>query len=177
MFQKILVAVDKSDNSRKAFNEAIALAKATNASVMLLHVLSPQSDDYPDLPLLTGFEGYYSNHYEAALERQMKELQEFEERGLEFLRSLADQAKFDGITVEFSQNSGDPGRTICALARSWQADAIVIGRRGHSGLTELFLGSVSNYVLHHAQCSVLTIQGAVHQDAVESLPKAAAMVS
>jgi nucleotide-binding universal stress UspA family protein len=33
-----------------------------------------------------------------------------------------------------------------------------MGRRGRTGLSELFLGSVSNYVTHHAPCSVLTLK-------------------
>ncbi len=41
------------------------------------------------------------------------------------------------------------------------ADLIVVGRRGRSGLSELILGSASNYVLHHAPCSVLTLQGKI----------------
>ncbi len=44
------------------------------------------------------------------------------------------------------------------MARNCGADVIVMGRRGHSGLSELILGSVSNYVLHHAPCSVLIVQ-------------------
>lgn len=34
-----------------------------------------------------------------------------------------------------------------------------MGRRGHKGLSEILLGSVSNYVVHHAPCSVLVLQG------------------
>ncbi|MEO0350033.1 MAG: universal stress protein, partial [Cyanobacteria bacterium P01_A01_bin.15] len=41
----------------------------------------------------------------------------------------------------------------------WNADLIMMGRRGRSGFSELLLGSVSNYVMHHAPCSVLTVQG------------------
>jgi nucleotide-binding universal stress UspA family protein len=44
-------------------------------------------------------------------------------------------------------------------AQIWHADLIVMGRRGVSGMHELFLGSVSNYVTHHAPCSVLVVQG------------------
>jgi nucleotide-binding universal stress UspA family protein len=140
MFQKILVAVDRSENSQQAFNEAIALAKTTKARLMVLHVLSPQSDDYPELALLTGFEGYYSNHYEAALERQMKAMEEFEQRSLDFVRSLAERAEVLGILTEFSQNSGDPGRTICSIASSWQANLIILGRRGRNGVKRILFG-------------------------------------
>ncbi|MBE9205221.1 universal stress protein [Nostoc sp. LEGE 06077] len=64
-----------------------------------------------------------------------------------------------GVAAEFTQELGDPSRMICEVARTWKADVIVISRRGLSGISELFLGSVSNYVLHYAPCSVLTVQG------------------
>ncbi|MEL6910326.1 MAG: universal stress protein [Cyanobacteria bacterium J06629_2] len=54
--------------------------------------------------------------------------------------------------------TGQLSSTICEFAHSCQADVIAIGRRGHSGLQEMFLGSVSNYVVHHAPCSILLVQ-------------------
>ncbi|WP_390691905.1 universal stress protein [Aetokthonos hydrillicola] len=71
------------------------------------------------------------------------------------------QADEAGVTVEIEQCSGTPGKTICDVARTWNADLIIVGRRGYSGMREIFLGSVSNYVLHHAPCSVLSIQGSM----------------
>jgi len=53
---------------------------------------------------------------------------------------------------------GDPGRWIRDLAHSWEADLIVLGRRGLTGVAEMFLGSVSNYIVHHVGCSVLVVQ-------------------
>ncbi|MGF1516635.1 MAG: universal stress protein, partial [Nodosilinea sp.] len=50
-----------------------------------------------------------------------------------------------------------PGRVICTLAKTWAADLIVVGSHRRKGLSELFLGSVSNYVMHHAPCSVLVV--------------------
>ncbi|MFN6036632.1 MAG: universal stress protein, partial [Dolichospermum sp.] len=73
---------------------------------------------------------------------------------LQMLQSFTSQANTAGINTEFTQNSGNPGRMICELARTWNADLIMMGRRGRSGLAEFFLGSQSNYVLHHAPCSV-----------------------
>jgi len=58
------------------------------------------------------------------------------------------------VDAEFTQNTGSPGRVICEIAKAWQADLIILRRRGYSGLTEMLLGSVSNYVLHHAPCSI-----------------------
>ena len=50
------------------------------------------------------------------------------------------------------------------MANSWQADMIIVGNRGRSGLSEFFLGSVSNYVMHHAPCSVLVVHNADIED-------------
>ena len=65
------------------------------------------------------------------------------------------------VPAEFTQNAGDPGPVICSVAQTWGADLILMGRRGLSGLGELVLGSASNYVLHHAACSVLVMQGLI----------------
>jgi nucleotide-binding universal stress UspA family protein len=80
---------------------------------------------------------------------------------LEILQAFAAQANDTGVKVEIVQCVGAPGRTICEVAADWGADLIAIGRRGHSGIGELLLGSVSNYVLHHTPCSVLTVQGSM----------------
>ncbi|HEY9644334.1 MAG TPA: universal stress protein, partial [Coleofasciculaceae cyanobacterium] len=92
-----------------------------------------------------------------AFEVYQQQWQEFEARGLEFLKLHAQMASKENVKAEFTQIPGHPGRMICELAQNWQADLIIVGRRGRSGLSEFFLGSVSNYVLHHAPCEVLTI--------------------
>jgi nucleotide-binding universal stress UspA family protein len=51
--------------------------------------------------------------------------------------------------------SGEPGPAICQLATELSARAIVIGSRGRGGLKRLFLGSVSDYVVRNAPCSVV----------------------
>ncbi|MGA7934086.1 MAG: universal stress protein, partial [Kovacikia sp.] len=82
-----------------------------------------------------------------------------EQEGLKLLQSYTEKATAAGVPTEFTQNAGNPGRKICDMVQTWGADLIILGRRGRSGLNELLLGSVSNYVLHHATCSVLTVQG------------------
>ena len=158
MFHKILVAIDSSAIGKYVFNEALSIAKATGASLMLLHVLSLEEQNLPDMPVIASF-NYYTGMNGAFLEVYREQWQAFEQQGLSLLRSHQDEAKRAGVATEFSQNAGSPGRTICNVAQSWKADLIVVGRRGLAGLSELLLGSVSNYVLHHAPCSVLTVQG------------------
>jgi nucleotide-binding universal stress UspA family protein len=50
---------------------------------------------------------------------------------------------------------GDPGAAICQLAAELSAQAIVVGSRGRGGLKRVFLGSVSDYVVRNAPCSVV----------------------
>ena len=157
MFQKILVAIDRSGISTQVFDEALALAQVNSASLVLLHVLSLEEEGSPDIYLIPSVECYpalRANNWEF----YQKQWQVFENQGLDLLRSLTNAATAAGVTTEFAQVSGSPGRTICNFARTWSADIIVMGRRGRSGFSELILGSVSNYVLHHAPCSVLIVQ-------------------
>ncbi len=171
MFHKILVAIDKSEMSQQVFDKAVSLAKATDARLMLLHVSSP-FDEYYLKPGFASVECAYPNLYSGSVSRYMNEWEEYEREGLDWLRSLAQEAIAQGVKTEFTQNLGDPGQMICALARTWHSDVIIMGRRGRTGLSELFLGSVSNYVLHHAPCAVLVVQHGVNVNNIEAQPKA-----
>jgi len=158
MFYKILVAMDFSGIGKYVFDEALSLAKALKANLMLVHVLSAEEEGSPSMSMFSSF-GYYPVVSNATQEFYREQWESFEKQGLELLRSRTDEATAAGVNTEFTQTSGSPGRTICDLAQTWGADSLVIGRRGRSGLSELLLGSVSNYVLHHAPCSVLVVQG------------------
>ncbi|HEY9616312.1 MAG TPA: universal stress protein [Microcoleaceae cyanobacterium] len=156
MFQKILVAIDQSEVSQQAFDEAVALANATNANLMLIHVLSPFGQDYPNPVFPT--DPTYPGLQAEAMRVHLQQWEILEKQGIEFLKARADAAIAAGVSTEFTQSLGDPGQAICELARIWNAHLIVIGRRGYSGLKELVLSSVSNYVAHHSPCSVLIVQ-------------------
>ncbi|MGI0487648.1 universal stress protein [Pantanalinema rosaneae CENA516] len=157
-FQKILVALDRSDMGQQVFERSLALAQTHQARLMLLHVMSPMEGEAPPM-IYPRPDGVYPGIYEEAIKTYARQWETHERESRQWLQSLAERATAAGIAVEYTQNHGVPGRTICAIANTWGADLIVLGRRGHSGLSEMLLGSVSNYVLHHAPCSVLTIQG------------------
>jgi nucleotide-binding universal stress UspA family protein len=85
-------------------------------------------------------------------------LDKFSQLKLEMLHLYTAEATAAGVEVEYKQDFGQPGETICKFARDWQADLIVMGRRHWlSGMEEFVLGRVSNYVLHHAFCCVLIV--------------------
>jgi nucleotide-binding universal stress UspA family protein len=172
MFHKILVAIDNTDIAEQVFDEALYLAKATNACLRLLHVLSPYEEGYPVMPALSSLV-YCPRMQDEAVKTYLEEWETYKEQGLERLRSalrssaslsLVTEATALGVSTEFTQTPGTPGHAICDLANSWGADLIIMGRRGRLGLSEAILGSVSNYVTHHACCSVLTVHGHVNND-------------
>ncbi|MDB9345544.1 universal stress protein [Nodularia spumigena CS-586/05] len=153
MFNKILVALNTNAIGQQIFEHALTLATASNAELLLLHVISPSDDGYLDASTMETYSVYDNVNY------YVNQWESLKREGIEFLTLLNNQAIANGIASDFTQKIGEPSRTICEVARSSQADLIVLGRRGLSGMSEFFLGSVSNYVLHHAPCSVLTVQG------------------
>lgn len=158
MFQKILVALDHSETSKHAFEQAMFLAKATQASLMLLNVVSPVGTEagYPNLVFPIGDEVHLMAQTDT-LQIYLQQWEAARQEDLARVKSCSEEANAAGIYTKDMQAVGDPAKQICLQARNWGADLIVMGRRGRSGLSELLLGSVSNYVTHHAHCSVLTV--------------------
>ena len=166
MFNKILVAIDHSTMSRKVFETGLSLAKMTGASLMLLHILPSEQQIYPSPFIYYGLEAEPID--ESMLNFYQRHWQKLEQEGLELLQSLTEEATQAGVKTEFKQTLGYPGRNICEEAQTWSAELILVGSRGLTGVQEMFLGSVSNYVTHHAPCSVLIVRS----DAEEvQLPK------
>jgi nucleotide-binding universal stress UspA family protein len=157
VLQKILIATGDSPESVGVFKAGLTLAEKYGAQISILHVLNL---------FQTGFEvvgtplmgGTYPIMNELAIQQYQQELQDREQQGMERLESYATEANALNIKVEICQNLGDAGRNICETAKNYSADVIVMGRNQKSMLSEIFLGSTSNYVLHHAPCSVLVIQ-------------------
>ncbi len=157
MINKILVAVDRSESGKSVFNSAVSLAQATGATLMLLHIMSHDEAGYPLLPTYTYYPIVDDHEYDA----YQRQLAEYKQWGLDFLQNLTQEATIAGVDAEYTQLTGTPGRMICELANNWSADLIIVGSRGLKGLKEMFLGSVSNYVTHHAPCSVLIVRTSV----------------
>ncbi|AFY55526.1 universal stress protein UspA-like protein [Rivularia sp. PCC 7116] len=167
MFNQILVSIDDSDMTQHVVDEAVSLAKATNGSLMFLHAISLYDNEPYFDPLFMESTILDSELHNEAQKKSLKVWEEFKQGKKNWLSSLCESAAYSGVKAEFTLNVGEASKMICDMARSWNADIIVIGRRGHRGLTELFLGSVSNYVIHHAPCSVLTVQRAILSDDVQ----------
>ena len=158
MLQKILVAIGALPDSEQIFAAGLALAQKFDAQMLLLHVLDPLvPNDMSTVasPLLGGILPITND---VAIEQYLKAWKEFEQKGIERLQTYAERAKEHQVKTEMLQNYGDSGPLICEAAKNWSAEAIVMGRNQKSMLSEAFLGSTSNYVLHHAACSVMVVQ-------------------
>lgn len=151
MTNKILVALDNSAMSRSVFNEALAIAKATESHLRVLHVIPLGKETIQDSP------GHLADLNPFLFDQREDSTREDSQ-----FRKYVSEAVHQGTHTEFFQYFGDPGQIICNFALVWEADLIVVGRRGHSSLSELLLGSVSDYVVHHAPCSVHIVHHLEH---------------
>ncbi len=158
MYQKILVALDRSDITDAVFNQSLDLAKATQASLRLLHVLSSEEEHSP-MPILPGMESiYWSPGTTVNIDTLQKQWQQYSVECLQSLQHHTEVACAAGIQADYQQVAGTAGKTICQVAQQWGTDLIMVGNRGRIGFREFVLGSVSNYVMHHATCSVLIVK-------------------
>jgi nucleotide-binding universal stress UspA family protein len=151
-YHKILVALDTSPQSEVVFTQALEIAAQDSAQLMLFHSLSLEASGYVFMELDGERSIEYARHVQSEIEQQRHKCQEWLEA---YLQRAGDR----GVLTAWDVKVGDAGRLICELAHSWEADLIVIGRRGLLGVMELLMGSTSSYVVHHASCAVLVVQG------------------
>ncbi len=147
--EHILVAVDGSTDSERAFAFALKLAGKTGARLTVLKVL-------PGITTLGAMasraplpQSTYDEFYRFA-EKESKEIVN---------RELS-QARGHGVKAkgEVVRSSGTVVSGIVDFATKDKADLIVIGTRGLGGFKRLLMGSVSTGVVTHAHCPVLVVR-------------------
>lgn len=162
MFKRILVALDDEPTmAAQVMTEAIALAQVNGAGLNIVHVLFPLNSGNPD-PMYMTLDGAFTALNTEAFGAYVVQWQALKQKNQKNLETYVAEAQAAGLTAEATQIIGEPNRQICALAKTWPADLIIMGRRGIQGLGELLMGSVSSYVMHRAPCSVLMVQGESH---------------
>jgi nucleotide-binding universal stress UspA family protein len=155
-FQKIIIAIDHGETCQSIFNHGLELAKQNQSVLMLFHSISSEFFEEMIVPLPV--QGLYPEVVAPMYDLKNMQLEKRIEETINLLQNYTHKATDVGITTEFDYKVGDAGKWLCKTAKNWEADLIIMGRRGRKGLTEVMLGSVSNYVLHNAPCSVLVIQ-------------------
>ncbi len=158
-YKKIVVGLDQSFKDSTVFTRALEQAKPHSSSIMIVHTLeSHPSDMAISLPI--GQHAEVARDMYSILSRQHKERLERSKRQAEsWLEMYFQQAIAKGIPTQVNCQSGNPGLWLCEMAQRWGADLIVIGHRENYGLRSVGSSSVTQYVLQHAPCAVLVIQG------------------
>jgi nucleotide-binding universal stress UspA family protein len=138
--ETILLATDGSPASEGASDEAIDLAIQVGARLLVVSVLGASSK-----PAGTSVDAAGPADSRDSLTNKAQ--------------ALAQRAKAAGCDATFLVWDGDPGEAIVAAADSENADLIVVGSHGRSGVSRFLIGSVSDFVVRHAHCPVMVVRG------------------
>jgi nucleotide-binding universal stress UspA family protein len=144
-FSRVVVGLDGSVQSRQALLAAFDLADAAGA----IFAVSVEED----LP-----------HYAA----MRGEVDEAKQAADEFFAKLGEEAesaaKDYGRTIERRLLRGHAAQQIVDFARQANADLIILGQSGHSGVWGTFLGTTADKIVRHAPCSVLVVRPKQERD-------------
>jgi nucleotide-binding universal stress UspA family protein len=148
--RRIVVALDGSENAKRAARAAIALSKQNDSELVALcavtspiHVVTSSTQSYiPDID-------YSGEKYEASVSKANSVVDE-----------IVREAKEQGVTARglVDTSVSSTAEAIVNQAINLHADLIVVGTRGLGGFKRIMLGSVSTGVVTHADCSVLVVR-------------------
>jgi nucleotide-binding universal stress UspA family protein len=132
--RKILLAVDVDEENRSALEWATSLAQATGAKLLVACVEPGQPTSH------------YGSIYQGLADPGIADL-------AKRLAALAPCA--EGVTCEHRILRGDAKAELLKLITEEKVDAVVLGAPVHTGLKQLFSGSVADTLLHKAHCPVM----------------------
>lgn len=140
MLKRLVVAVDGSKSSEKALATAIEFAKAVSGSLTILTVAPLHV-----VPLGTATAAPIIHDAEVKIHQEM-------------LARVRDQAMRSGLKVDTVLLDGLVAEEILRYLDDHPFDLLVMGARGLSAGKRIFLGSVSDAVVHHSKLPVLIVR-------------------
>ena len=141
---RILLAIDGSAPSQDALEEVVHRPWPSPSTLRILSVIQPYTPPATEIVLA-------SATLEEVRQRQAQDAEQF-------TRQARERIGASGLNVETAVREGDPRTAIIDAADEWQADLIVVGSHGRTGLTRLVMGSVAQAVVAHAHCSVEVVR-------------------
>jgi nucleotide-binding universal stress UspA family protein len=141
---KILLAIDGSAPSQDAIEEVARRPWPSPSALRILSVIQPYTPPATEVVLA-------SATWEEIRKRQAQDAEQF-------TREASDRIAAPGLTVDTEVREGDPRTAIVDAADEWQADLIVVGSHGRTGIERLVMGSVAQAVVAHAHCSVEVVR-------------------
>jgi len=140
-YKVIVVGTDGSERAAVAVREALGLAKISGAQLHAVHMVHPA--------VAAGFADTRSAQFEVAGMREQVD---------KVKAQLLADAEREGVSIEVHTPGGDDAAdAILSTAEAVDADLVVVGNRGMSGMARFVLGSVPNKIAHHCHCSVLIV--------------------
>lgn len=155
MYKRILVALDGSVSARLALEEALKLAHASNAMLMVAYVVSHDVCD------LAG-EGIVERAGDAGAHRQLDHVRGLCERGGAECGVRCCGVRCCGvrcITQLIDAHGASIPGALMQAAQAFEADLIVMGAHGPRGVRRHLIGSVAETVLRSSHVPVLTVRG------------------
>lgn len=144
MFNNIVVALDGSECSHKALDVAVGLAKEQGARCTVCTVV----DVVRAAASMTFATGDIVNEWIATLNKEARQIES------EAIAKYADS----GVGIETKVLEGDPSLAVLDLAKNENADLIVMGSHGRTGLKRLWLGSVAESIVQGATIPILIVR-------------------
>ena len=148
-FSRLICAVDFSEWSLAALEEACAIAGESRGAVTAVHVI-----EWPWIGGLTSFEGIPSEQARALCEYRRYQEALAQSR----LDTAVKDIGRDRCVIETKIANGKAYSEILCAAERQRADLIVVGVHGRNPLDVFFFGSTTHQVVRRAQCPVLTLR-------------------
>lgn len=145
-YKKILVPYDGSEHAKKALQQAVDLAEASQGKLYIASVCNIVSvmSNFDQVSIA---EGCLTTQLSQDLEKQCKaDLEE------------AKAAVPEGVPADTLFEVGSPGPVLLQMADEIKCDLVVMGSRGLGPLKGIFMGSVSSYLVSRAKCPVLIVK-------------------
>jgi nucleotide-binding universal stress UspA family protein len=139
MTEKILVPVDGSVNSGKGLKYACWLANRVGAQITVVHVV--------DVPYTGESAVLHVDSLIAAGKKILKDA-----------KKIVEAEGCTSVVFELRQGKGNSGHEIITFCKEGGFSMIVMSATGHTALSHLLLGSVSDMVVHYAPCPVVIVR-------------------
>ncbi|CAN6286819.1 unnamed protein product [Urochloa humidicola] len=149
---KVVAAVDASEESLQALSWALDNVVRCHPDASLVVVHAHQAVDHFVYPIAAHGIAYAPP---SAVESMRKAQEENSRR---ILARALDMCKERQVDATAAVVEGDAKEAICQAVERFQAGLLVLGSRGLGKIKRAFLGSVSDYLSHHACCPVLVVK-------------------
>jgi manganese transport protein len=134
-YKRVAVALDFSGHEEKLLAESLRFVDKDQTQVTLMHVVESP------VARTLGTEG--------------EDLETFSDQGR--LEKLAELLKDRGISTDWRMGAGEPSSALATMINTINADIVVLGSHGHTGVSDLIHGTVISNLRHRVKASVMIV--------------------